>query len=826
MLGTLLTLGAAPIAGQAGPAGPAVSPLGPLARGFGFSTASQEINATAQAADGMPSPASSYYVFGAFVASCGPTATTGCPLYIDGADEPSPSGGALVALDFGAPCFVPSNGPPVYGTQLFNTTTCTTDDQLLLLAQAFVRGYQSTHGAGTPLGIIALGTSNSLNGVNTGNALTAPQMQDSGKAWFTNLVQPFAASLSGPAPIVAWAANDIEDSSDPTTWYGPDLTIAWVTGYGSSASSSLGPKRCSGNDPYRMANYGDNLLTGGWTDASIYQVAWGAPVACAVPEIYHTSMATAWQRTSQWGQSNGKGPIPFTAPMSLGGEAGTLSWQDSWNALASATGQSPPYVTMIGSLFPSPPSAPMNVIAFAGDTASTVWWSPTPASSDRGSPVQDYTVTAFAGTAPGPSATVSGLPPLSSATVRGLTNGTAYTFVVSATNSGGAGPGSAPSNSVVLGPGRYHPVTPTRILDTRNATGGFSSPLGPQAQITLPVVGSGPVPSSGVAAVVMNVTATDATAASYLTVFPSQLPRPTASNLNWTAGVTVPNLVAVPVGPDGGVTFFNAAGSVNVIADIEGYVGAANETAGADGLYTAVTPTRVLDTRSGLGGVAHPVGPGAINVIALPVAQAGQEAVVLNVTVTNPTAASYLTVWPDGTPQPVVSNLNFKAGQTVANRVAVKVGSSGKVDVFNAAGSVNVVADLNGSFTDTTGGAGSKFQGIQPTRILDTRDGTGGISGQLGAGGSLALQVSGTNGIPSSAVAIVANLTVTDTTGSSYLTAWPDLATRPTASDLNWVAGQTVPNLVVVALGTNGKLDIYNAAGSTEVILDVVGYYR
>jgi hypothetical protein len=794
-LGTLLAFVAAPIAGQAG-------------------------------SGGMPSPASSYYVLGSFVAACGSTATSGCPLYVDGADEPSPSGGALIVLDFGAPCFVPGNGPPIYGTELFNTTACTTDDQLLPLAQAFVRGYQSTHGAGTPPAIIALGTSNSVNAVTGGSALTAPQMQASGTAWFTNVVQPFAASLSGPASIVAWAGNDIEDSSDPTSWYAPDLTTAWVDGYGAAASSSLGPKRCSGNDPYRMADYGDNVLTGGWTDASIYQVAWGASAACAVPEIYYTSMAAAWQRTSQWGQSNGKGPIPFTGPMSLGGEAGTISWQDSWNALASATGQSPPYLTVIGSLFPSPPSAPTNVMAFAGDTAATVWWTPTPPSSDGGSPVQDYTVTAFAGTTPGPSATVGGLPPPATATVFGLTNGTAYTFVVTATNSGGTGPGSTASNSVVPGPGRYHPLTPTRILDTRNNTGGFSSPLGPQAQITLAVAGAGGVPSSGVAAVVMNVTATDTTAASYLSVFPSLLPRPTASNLNWTTGVTVPNLVEVPVGPDGGVTFFNAAGSVNVIADIEGYVGAANETAGVDGLYAPVTPTRVLDTRSGLGGVGHPVGPGPMNVIAVSVAQAGQEAVVLNVTVTDPTAAGYLTVWPDGTPQPVVSNLNFKAGQTVANRVAVKVGSTGKVDVFNAAGSVNVVADLNGSFTDTTGAAGSKFQGIQPTRILDTRDGTGGIQGQLSAGGSLSLQVTGPNGIPSTAVAIVANLTVTDTSGSSYLTAWPDLATRPTASDLNWVAGQTVPNLVVVGLGSDGKLDLYNAVGSTDVILDVVGYYR
>jgi hypothetical protein len=73
---------------------------------------------------------------------------------------------------------------------------------------------------------------------------------------------------------------------------------------------------------------------------------------------------------------------------------------------------------------------------------------------------------------------------------------------------------------------------------------------------------------------------------------------------------------------------------------------------------------------------------------------------------------------------------------------------------------------------------------------------------------------------------VVANITVTDTTAGSYLTAWPDGDSRPSASDLNWVQGLTIPNLVVVKLGPNGRLDLYNAAGSTDVILDVVGYYR
>ena len=633
------------------------------------------------------------------------------------------------------------------------------------------------------------------------------------------------APYTGPAPIVTWGASDIEQSSNANVWYGPNESTAWVNGYGVYAASSLGPKHCSGNDPYRLADYGSDVLTGGWTQPSIFQVAWGAPADCAVPEIYYSANATSWQQTSQWGVANGKGPIPFTGPMTLGGEGGTLSAQGSWNALASATGQSPPYLTDIGSLFASPPNPPQNVIALAGDQAATAWWSPP--SSDGGSPVQDYVITAYAGSTPGPSTTVRGLPPPTTATVDGLTNGTVYTIVVAATNSAGAGSGSQPSNQVVPGPGRYHPLTPARILDTRDGTGGSRAPLGPQGLLTLQVTGTNPLPASGVAAVVLNVTVTDTTAASYLTVFPAQVPRPTASNLNWTAGRTVPNLVEVPVGPGGGVSFYNAAGNVDVIADVEGYVGLANESATPDGLYAAVTPTRALDTRdgTGTGGVKQPIAGG--QTIQVVVGQAGQEAVVLNVTATSPTTASYLTVWPDGASQPVVSNLNFAAGQTIANRVMVKVGSNGKVDIFNAVGSVHVIADLNGSFTDASlPTSGSRFQGIAPIRIVDSRAGIGGPAAPLAPGASRAITVAGANGIPASASAVVANVTVTDTTATSYLTAWPDLDARPNASDLNWTPRRTVPNLVIVKLGSNGKLDIYNAAGSTQVIVDVVGWYR
>ena len=198
-------------------------------------------------------------------------------------------------------------------------------------------------------------------------------------------------------------------------------------------------------------------------------------------------------------------------------------------------------------------------------------------------------------------------------------------------------------------------------------------------------------------------------------------------------------------------------------------------------------------------------------------------------TPTGPTATSYLTVFPMGASRPVASNLNFVAGQTVPNRVIVKVGTnagagtSGWVSIYNPQGSVHVVIDVGGWFTDGTdpSATGSLFVGMTPIRVMDTRDGHGAV----GPGATMTLMIAGQNGVPSTATAVVMNVTVTGATTASYLTVFPDGATRPTASDLNYTIGLTVPNLVVVKVGTGGQVDFFNAVGITDVIVDVVGWY-
>ncbi len=419
----------------------------------------------------------------------------------------------------------------------------------------------------------------------------------------------------------------------------------------------------------------------------------------------------------------------------------------------------------------------------------------------------------------------------------GLAPGQYTTFAVCANTSKG-GPGSPFTVTVPVIPGSsYFPLSPARVLDTRNGTGtgGAVNPLGSGGSIDVKVIDVGGVPAGGVTAVALNVVATDAQGPpSYLTVWPTGGVRPLASNLNFVPGVSVPNLVIARVGTDGKVSIYNNLGTVNVAADVQGYF--AGDTTGST--YVPLSPARVLDTRNGTGGTSTPVGPGGTIELKVTdaggVPAAGGSAVALNVTATNVSGAeSYLTVWPSGSSRPVASNLNFIGGQTVPNLVIARVGDGGKVSIFNNLGNVDVVADTQGYFAAPVAVGnplpGSVYFPASPARILDTRDGTGvpgGAMGQLGTAGVIDVQVTGAGGVPANATAVALNVTAADSPGpDSYLTVYPTGTTRPLASNLNFVAGQTVPNLVIARIGAGGKVTIYNNLGSTVVVADVQGWF-
>jgi len=144
------------------------------------------------------------------------------------------------------------------------------------------------------------------------------------------------------------------------------------------------------------------------------------------------------------------------------------------------------------------------------------------------------------------------------------------------------------------------------------------------------------------------------------------------------------------------------------------------------------------------------------------------------------------------------------------------------VAIYNHAGSAHVIFDVVGWFgSEAATSGGGRYNALAPARILDSRSGA-----PLGNAGTVVQAVTGVGGVPASGVsAVVLNVTVTGPTAPSFLTVYPNGAPRPIASNLNYVAGQTVPNLVIAKVGADGKVAIYNHAGSAHVIFDVVGWY-
>ncbi len=382
--------------------------------------------------------------------------------------------------------------------------------------------------------------------------------------------------------------------------------------------------------------------------------------------------------------------------------------------------------------------------------------------------------------------------------------------------------------------GEFTALTPARVLDTRDGTGGFSQPVGPGQSIDVQVAGIGGVPGIGVSSVVFNATAVDPTAATYLTVWPRGIARPVISNVNVRAGETRPNLVTVALGAGGKVSLYNNGGLTHAIFDVVGFYSDAAGPLGSR--FHPSDPFRLFDTRDGKGGVpAVAIGAGGtLNVAVIgrgPVPLMGVTAVVLNVTVTAPTSPGYLTVFPSDVAVPTASNLNFVPGQTVPNLVTVRVPVGGIISFFNSGGMTHVLADVVGYYDTQRNGDAGRFVAVTPARAIDSRPSKSAIPGDH----YFVLPISGYNGIPANASGAVLNVTATNTTATGYLTIFPDDNCKiPLASNLNFQPGDSVANQVITRLSVKaecsevpaaGAIDVYNSSGNTDFIVDVFGYF-
>ena len=396
--------------------------------------------------------------------------------------------------------------------------------------------------------------------------------------------------------------------------------------------------------------------------------------------------------------------------------------------------------------------------------------------------------------------------------------------------------------------GTYIPLPPTRICDTRSSNGTLCAgqTLRANTVTAVQVTGQGGVPNSDVAAVVFNAATLNSPGSGFLIAFPTGTIQPATSNLNYYAGQATANLIQVPVGTGGQISFFAGLSGTDLLLDVQGYV--PQNWSGTAGLMNPLTPNaRICDTRSAsVTGYTTPctgrtVAAGGSLVVQVTgqggIPAAGVAAAILNVAVVNTTAPGALTVFATGQTQPGTSNVNWSAGQVIANRVVAPIGSGGQVTLVNqSAGTLDVIVDANAWVTDGSSptATGAVYSAVTASRICDTRSGTGtGCSGQtLAAGAVLAVPVAGTAGIPAmggpgAPQAVNINVTVANPSSSGALIVYPDGTTAPTTSDLNFAAQQNLANLdIVAAVGSNGKVDIYNRSGGTvDLIIDIAGYY-
>jgi hypothetical protein len=269
----------------------------------------------------------------------------------------------------------------------------------------------------------------------------------------------------------------------------------------------------------------------------------------------------------------------------------------------------------------------------------------------------------------------------------------------------------------------------------------------------------------------------------------------------------------------------------NGVGDLTATVAARLE--GIPSTYTATAPTRIVDSRAGIGlpGVLRNRVAQTFQVSGSAGVPANATAVTGNLTVTQQTSAGYLFLGPSPINVPSSSTLNFPTGDDRANSVTVALGYSGTLSVTLFAAvttaTAQVIFDVTGFFT--AGAGGSTYTPLDPARVLDSRNGTGGISGPFSSHVARTFMVWGSGGVPANAIAVTGNLTVTQQTSLGYLYIGPSEANNPTSSTLNFPKGDDRANGVTVLLSPTGTLSVTYAAptlGPTaQVVFDVTGYF-
>jgi hypothetical protein len=312
----------------------------------------------------------------------------------------------------------------------------------------------------------------------------------------------------------------------------------------------------------------------------------------------------------------------------------------------------------------------------------------------------------------------------------------------------------------------------------------------------------------------------------YISVWPTGLQQPVVSTLNSFDGRIKANAAIVPAGLNGAFSVF-ATNPTHVVVDINGYFVAAS---GLQNLaFYPVTPCRIADTRNPAGTFGAPALIGGVpRTFPVPSSSCGipanAQAYAFNMTVVPPAPVGYLTTWPAGSPQPIVSTLNATTGAVTSNAAIVPAGVNGAISVY-ATDTTDLIIDINGYFAPP--GIGSlDFYTATPCRVLDTRNAVGPLGGPImGAVQSRSFNVpSSTCGIPANARAYSLNATVLPSASLQYLTLWGS-GSIPIVSTLNAYDGTVVSNAALVPAGASGEVSAFTT-NLTHLLLDINGYFR
>jgi hypothetical protein len=364
------------------------------------------------------------------------------------------------------------------------------------------------------------------------------------------------------------------------------------------------------------------------------------------------------------------------------------------------------------------------------------------------------------------------------------------------------------------GTGGFIAVAAENVLDTRDD----GDPLGRDETRSFAVGGVGSVPLDGVQAVLLGMTAGDATGWSSLTVWPAGSGRPAITSLDVQPGRDQRTAVVVPLGEGGRISAWNDRGDVNVVVDVLGWFAWATE-------YHAIAPQRILDTSPGGRAKPAPLGPGAT--VSIPVAggagiPSDARAVVLDVASRTATAVSSVAVWPAGDDRPAQGSLVAHPVDRRGNLVVVQPGIDGAVSIHNAAGWTHLTVDVVGWLP-----ASSSYRPVTPTTLAPAT--------ALAPGASMDLAVTGVAGIPAagdetateSAYAVALNITATPAADAATgVVAWPTGDTRPATMSVATTA-TTAPttSLSIVRVGNDGRVSLANGVAAADVRVEVVGWF-